>query len=202
MKLSKFANVLVFGIVLAVAASGCKKTPVGFTKIPGPSAGVGPGSGGPEPAGALTGETPPVTEHPFTGIPAVGPEAYSNYVAHPEILKEETIYFDFDSSAIKTSEKSKLATVADYLKNHPAEAVRVEGNCDERGTEEYNRSLGERRATAAREALVQLGADSQHILTVSYGKDKPAAPGHNEAAWRLNRRDDFVVLQPPAPPAP
>ena len=72
----------------------------------------------------------------------------------------------------------------------------IEGNCDERGTEEYNRALGERRALAAREALAKLGVDPMRILTISYGKDKPADPGHDEAAWQKNRRDDFVLLHP------
>ncbi len=67
----------------------------------------------------------------------------------------------------------------------------IEGNCDERGTEEYNRSLGERRALAAREALAKLGVDPTRIRTISYGKDKPVDPGHDEAAWAKNRRDDL-----------
>ena len=74
----------------------------------------------------------------------------------------------------------------------------IEGNCDERGTEEYNRALGERRALAAREALAKLGIDPMRIRTISYGKDKPADPGHDEAAWAKNRRDDFVLLHPKA----
>ncbi len=69
----------------------------------------------------------------------------------------------------------------------------IEGNCDERGTEEYNRSLGERRALALREALSNAGIDPQRIRTISYGKDKPADPGHDESAWAKNRRGDFVL---------
>jgi peptidoglycan-associated lipoprotein len=72
----------------------------------------------------------------------------------------------------------------------------IEGNCDERGTEEYNRALGERRALAAREALAKAGVSPDRIRTISYGKDKPANPGHDEAAWKANRRDDFILLHP------
>ena len=74
----------------------------------------------------------------------------------------------------------------------------IEGNCDERGTQEYNRSLGERRALAAREALAKMGIDPSRVRTISYGKDKPVDPDNNEAAWAKNRRDDFVLLHPKA----
>ena len=90
-----------------------------------------------------------------------------------------------------------MAAVADYLKANSGKAVRVEGNCDERGTEEYNRSLGERRALAVREELIRLGIDPTRVDTISYGKDRPAAPGHDESAWKQNRRDDFIILSPP-----
>ena len=80
----------------------------------------------------------------------------------------------------------------------PSTKLLIEGNCDERGTEEYNRSLGERRALAAREALAKLGVDPMRIETRSFGKDKPVDPGHDESAWAKNRRDDFVLLHPKA----
>ena len=102
-----------------------------------------------------------------------------------------------DKSAIKPAEQSKLDAVANYLKNNRTKAVRIEGNCDERGTEEYNRSLGERRALAAREYLIQSGIDPQRVDTLTNGEDKPAVVGHNEGAWSKNRRDDFIVLTPP-----
>jgi peptidoglycan-associated lipoprotein len=114
-------------------------------------------------------------------------------------LKPDTIYFDFDSATIKKSEDKKLEEVAKFLTSHLDDALRVEGNCDERGTEKYNLSLGERRALAAREYLANLGVDPHQIDTVTYGKSKPAVQGHNEAAWSKNRRDDFVVLTPKAP---
>jgi len=98
---------------------------------------------------------------------------------------------------VKSSEKSKAAAVADYLKGNAAAAVKVEGHCDERGTEEYNRSLGERRALACREELIRLGIDANRVDTISYGEDRPADPGHDESAWKKNRRGEFVLLTPP-----
>ncbi len=123
---------------------------------------------------------------------------HEGWLEDAQALKAETVYFDFDSSVIKASEKPKVSAVADYLKANSAKAVRIEGNCDERGTEEYNRALGERRALAVREELIRLGIDPTRADTISYGKDRPVDPGHDESAWRKNRRDDFIVLSPPA----
>ena len=206
MKLNKFANLLVIGLVLAVAASGCRKRPVNPTPLPGaPTPNMrGPGPSGPSgqlpPAQPLPSDQTPFgqpvkpTEGGITSNPA---GKFDGWIPDAEALKSETVFFDFDSSVVKASEKSKVAAVADYLKANAVKAVRIEGNCDERGTEEYNRSLGERRALAVREELVRLGTDPGRIDTISYGKDKPAVQGHDESAWKQNRRDDFVVLTPP-----
>jgi peptidoglycan-associated lipoprotein len=111
-------------------------------------------------------------------------------------LALDTVYFDYDSSSIKSGEQSKLDGVANALKSDPSAKLLIEGNCDERGTEEYNRSLGERRAQAAREALANSGVDAGRIATRSYGEDRPADPGHTATAWAKNRRDEFVLLHP------
>jgi len=131
-----------------------------------------------------------------TGIPPNTGDR-TDWIANPDALKAQTVYFDLDKSAIKTNEQAKLEEVANYLKSNARAAVRVEGNCDERGTEEYNRSLGERRALAAREYLANLGIDPSRVDTITNGEDKPASPGHSEEAWSKNRRDDFVILTPP-----
>jgi peptidoglycan-associated lipoprotein len=116
----------------------------------------------------------------------------------PEVLKAQTIYFEFDKSSIRPNERPKLQAVATYLKNNGKAVLKIEGNCDERGTEEYNRALGERRAIAARDYLVASEhVDSSRITTVSFGEDKPSDPGHNEAAFSKNRRDDFVIVNQP-----
>ena len=108
------------------------------------------------------------------------------------------LWSDGDSAAIRHSEQSSLKAVAAALSSNPDTKLLIEGNCDERGTEEYNRALGERRALAAREALAKIGVDPSRIRTISYGKDKPVESGHDEAAWAKNRRDDFVLLHPKA----
>ena len=112
-------------------------------------------------------------------------------------FKADTVLFDFDSSTIKPSEESKLQDLANYFKdNKKFEGLVIEGNCDSRGTEKYNLSLGERRALAAREYLANLGVDPHRLKTVTYGASRPADPGHDEAAWTKNRRDDFVLVTP------
>lgn len=103
------------------------------------------------------------------------------------------VFFDYDSAKIKPSEMSKLSAVASAVKNSSSKLV-VEGHCDERGTAEYNRALGERRAQAAREELVGMGVSADRISTISYGKERPADMGHEDTAWSRNRRCEFVVV--------
>ena len=105
------------------------------------------------------------------------------------------VYFSYNESAIPASEQGKVANAALFLQQNPGVVLLVEGNCDERGTNEYNMSLGEFRAQSVRNALVVQGIDAARIQTVSYGEEKPAAAGHGEAAWRLNRRGDFAFFQ-------
>jgi peptidoglycan-associated lipoprotein len=104
------------------------------------------------------------------------------------------IYFDFDKYNIRSGDAEILNKDYEWMKGHPGK-VRIEGNCDERGTVEYNLALGQKRADAAKAYLVNLGADPGRLETVSYGKEKPVDPGHNEAAWAKNRRDNFTPLQ-------
>ena len=106
----------------------------------------------------------------------------------------KTIYFDFDKYNIRPGDAEILKKDYAWMQAHPGK-VRIEGNCDERGTVEYNLALGQKRADAAKAYLVNLGADSRRLETVSYGKEKPVDPGHNEAAWAKNRRDNFTPLQ-------
>ncbi|HEY4416149.1 MAG TPA: OmpA family protein, partial [Verrucomicrobiae bacterium] len=110
-------------------------------------------------------------------------------------LAAYTVHFKFDSAAVLDNEQSNISAVASALSD-PSVKLLIEGNCDERGTEEYNRSLGERRALALREALTKAGIDPMRIRTISYGKDKPVDPGHDDAAFAKNRRGDFVLCRP------
>ena len=194
MKLIKFTNLLVMASLLAFGSVGCKKRPTPLTELPPGRVGQ---PGGPGPGDMIGIGTQPSIEPTSSGIAESDEPGHIGWTENADTLKADSVYFDFDSAAVKDSELSKVAAVADYLKANPQAAVRVEGNCDERGTEEYNRSLGERRALAARERLVGLGIDPTRVDTRSYGEDRPANPGHNEEAWRENRRDDFILLTPP-----
>ena len=107
----------------------------------------------------------------------------------------QPLYFPYDQNTISSSEETKIGAVAQYLLGHPEAGVVVEGYCDERGTEEYNRALGERRANAASEMLVDVyGIESSRIKTVSYGEERPAVTGTGDAVWSKNRRDEFVPV--------
>jgi peptidoglycan-associated lipoprotein len=187
----KCTNLLVLGLALTFAAVGCKKKPYGVTPLPGARAG---GPTEPPPGGILGNTAENIAAGP-SGLPSsnLNPEDYNQDRA---TLAADTVYFDFDSTVVKDSEKSKVDAVASYLKSNSSKALLVEGHCDERGTEEYNRSLGERRALALREALAVAGADPQKMATRSFGEDRPMDPGHDESAWRKNRRGEFVVLIP------
>ncbi|MBW1679996.1 MAG: peptidoglycan-associated lipoprotein Pal [Deltaproteobacteria bacterium] len=110
-------------------------------------------------------------------------------------FEAENIYFDFDKSDLKPEAQVVLKKKAEWLRNNPAYKLRIEGHCDERGTNEYNLALGERRAHSARNFLIALGISGDRIATISYGEERPVDPGHNEAAWAKNRRDEFKLIK-------
>ena len=188
MKVTKFTYLFSIGLSLSLAAVGCKHHPTPLTPIPGSPAGNPDLNGG----GTLTNESGLGPN--ATGIAANPPGSHAGWKEDPETLKANSVHFAYDSSVVRKSEKSNVTAVADYLKSNASVAVRVEGNCDERGTAEYNRALGERRALAVREELVGLGIDAARVDTISYGKDRPVDTGNSEAAHAKNRRDDFVLL--------
>ncbi len=104
----------------------------------------------------------------------------------------KTIYFDFDKYNLRDDARRQLDANAEILRNNSDMNIMIEGHCDERGTDEYNLALGERRAQAAREYLVRLGIDASRINVLAYGEERPVAPGHDEESWALNRRGEFV----------
>jgi len=108
----------------------------------------------------------------------------------------EKIYFDFDSSNLSDSARETLTKNVAALKKESAAIIRIEGNCDESGSAEYNLALGERRAKSAQQYLIALGVKPDRLSTMSYGKEKPAVQGSDEAAGTKNRRDEFVVVTP------
>jgi peptidoglycan-associated lipoprotein len=107
------------------------------------------------------------------------------------ILAKRSVYFPFDVSAVQEDDKPIVLAHAKYLSEHPDHKVRVEGNCDERGSKEYNLALGQRRAESVKKMRVLGGAKASQIETVSYGEEKPRCTEHNEACWKQNRRSDI-----------
>lgn len=105
------------------------------------------------------------------------------------------VYFDYDSYAINASELPKINAVGDYLKQNREIRIVAEGHCDERGTVEYNLSLGQKRAEAVKAYLVKMGIDGSRVKTISFGKEVPVDPGHAEEAWARNRRAHFKIDQ-------
>jgi peptidoglycan-associated lipoprotein len=189
--LSRLVLVLVFaGLVM-----GCE-TPSEDTGAS--SAGAGAGTGGVPSAGSL----PPGTGGYGSGSGygsggfdqrALGAGGAAAQVAQQLVATGDTVYFDFDSYALDGEAQATLDKQASLLLKSANVPVAVEGHCDERGTREYNLALGERRATAVKDYLVAYGVAPSRIRVVSYGKERPAVIGSNEAAWAKNRRSVTVV---------
>jgi len=114
----------------------------------------------------------------------------------PKDLKFESIYFDFDKSDIRSDQQTTLRNNAQLLSQYRTVTTLVEGYCDERGTNEYNLALGQRRADAVNTYLIDYGIDRSRISTVSYGEERTVDNGHNEAAWAKNRRSEFTIVSP------
>lgn len=159
-------------LVCSVAITGCKKKP---------KAGSGMGDDGVSVVGDGPYGEGPLGDRPENGMETAG--------------QFSPVYFDYDSAQVGPAEAAKLQVVADYLRGSSSAGVIVEGNCDERGSNEYNLSLGERRALAVRAALVGLGVDASRVQTKSYGEERPAAMGHDDGSWAQNRRAEFVLFQ-------
>jgi peptidoglycan-associated lipoprotein len=125
--------------------------------------------------------------------PGMGPEGqHEKSGGMAEGLKP--VYFDFDKSFIRDDAKAVMHANAEWLKAHPKAKITIEGNCDERGTKEYNQALGQRRATSAKKYLADVGIADSRISLISYGKEKPVCNEHDETCWQRNRKDDFIVL--------
>ena len=150
----------------------------------GAGAGANANAAGADLSGITDGDGNPATGLPFDQDP--------NFVRCTDVAFEP-VYFGFDASNLQQSEMAKIEAVAAHLKK-TGRVVIVEGNCDERGSNEYNLSLGEIRAIAIRDYLVTLGVDPTKIQTKSYGEEKPAVVGHEEGAWGKNRRGEFAVF--------
>lgn len=133
----------------------------------------------------------PVVEAPAPA-PAPAPVVAVDPLNDPaSILARRSVYFPFDVSAVQEADKPIVEAHGKYLSEHPDSKVRVEGNCDERGSNEYNLALGQRRADSVKKMLILSGAKASQIETVSYGEEKPVCTEHNEACWSQNRRSDI-----------
>ncbi|HZP93750.1 MAG TPA: peptidoglycan-associated lipoprotein Pal [Burkholderiales bacterium] len=137
-------------------------------------------------------ETSQPAPEPATVAKAAEPPSAGETQSAIERPLENSVYFDFDRSTIKDDYDSMLTGHAAYLKSHSDTGVEIQGNCDERGSREYNLALGARRAEAVKRALVIAGADGKRINTVSFGSEKPVATGKDEESYRKNRRADIV----------
>ncbi len=105
------------------------------------------------------------------------------------------VYFNYDSSDIRKDQVSRIELDADFMKKNQRTKIRIEGNCDPRGTNEYNMALGERRAQSAKKYLMNLGVNAKQLSTISFGEERILLHGQDELAWRQNRRDDFVIVE-------
>jgi peptidoglycan-associated lipoprotein len=165
------AGILLVGLLVLVFFSYCAKKPPVVEEKP---------------------EAPVVTE---PEQPPSEPEIPREEVESELVTQEDIqpIYFDFDKYDLRPGDREILNRNAKVLKENPSVKIRIEGNCDERGSVEYNLALGERRAHAAREYLINLGINSARITTISYGKEK-CKHCYNDECWSKDRRDDFVIV--------
>jgi len=184
-----------------VITTGCRNPGTKATPLPGPA------TVGDSDARRGTRVEPGLPSAPGAGSSGVNGGSVPTDIPDVDKLRDreqdrvcfvsETVLFAYDRAEVCAIEASKVKRVADEFKKLRAGYdLLVEGHCDERGTEGYNQALGERRALALRELLVQSGLDGQHVFTQSFGKDKPAIVGHDDAAWSKNRRGEFVLVLP------
>jgi len=182
---------------LAFAVTGCKYDDVAEggdvagggdvqTVDTNDGAGAGAGAGVSDIDTVLGQDGKPATELKFDQDP--------NYTRCTDV-DFAPVYFAFDASNLKDSELAKIEAVAQHLQANPTRVVMVEGNCDERGSNEYNLTLGELRAGSVRDYLLRLGIAAERVQTKSYGEEKPAVAGSGESVWAKNRRGEFAIFQ-------
>jgi peptidoglycan-associated lipoprotein len=166
-----------FLLVAMVAASGCRKK-------------TQPSVGRETLDTTVIDEQPPYGEEVTDADPRL-----SNEYGTPVDVKLDPVLFKFDSAKLDDSELAKADKVAALANENPSYKVVIEGNCDERGTAEYNMALGERRAQAVRAYLLNVGVPEDRVQTLSYGEEKPLSPGHSESDWSQNRRAEFAIYE-------
>lgn len=193
----KFASLTLSALVVTLSI-GCKHGPKNITQIPGGNSNVA-GTGGlldPNSSGTVGTNGDVVSVDGDGNIGLAGLDEFENMLMDRGAFSAQTVYFGFDRSEVHPDDSAKVSAVADALSQSPQNKILIEGHCDERGTEEYNRALGERRALSVRDRLVELGVGADRIRTMSLGEDRPADPGLTEDAYQANRRGEFVLLKP------
>ena len=177
MRSARFLMMVAVGLAVTTAFSGCSM----FKKKNATGTGAGDGN--------VLGVTPSAISDDPLGM------GNARLAGEEQRGLFQAVYFDYDSSTVKPSERSKIEEVASKLGGMEGASVIVEGHCDERGSAEYNLALGERRALAIRAYLVGLGVAAERVQTKSFGEENPVAMGHGEDSWHLNRRGEFVLIQ-------
>ncbi|MBR1920940.1 MAG: OmpA family protein [Kiritimatiellae bacterium] len=181
---------VVFSVALAFAVTGCKYGKANA----GGKGGSGYGNANGQDVATIDDGTGDVAVEEGS-LDEVGVRPFEEYCTRCTDVDFKPVYFGFDSTVVPQGEIGKIDEVAQHLAEKTDRVVVVEGNCDERGSNEYNMSLGENRAGIIRNYLVQSGVDASRIQTRSFGEEKPAAEGSDESAWALNRRGEFVIYQ-------
>jgi peptidoglycan-associated lipoprotein len=178
-------TVWIAALALSVLFLGCpKKKPAPMPEMETTETKV-------EPAEEVTAPTPPPLEDK-TPDPFSEDIETANRAAYEQGLLGD-VYFDFDKYDLKSEARQRLAKNAEFMKAHPEFTISIEGHCDERGTNEYNLALGDRRSSATKNYLLSLGVASAPLRTISYGEEKPQCTESNEACWWRNRRAHFVI---------
>ncbi len=184
---------VLLGLALLAAAAGCAKKPPPVARPMPPPAATGTELGStPVPPAPL----PPMPADPVLAPPSVAPEGAIGSKNLDDLNRQSPlapVFFPLDSFEVSAEGRAVLQASAQVLRQQATWQITIEGHCDERGTAEYNLSLGERRAVAAKTYLVSLGVAAERLRTVSYGKEFPFDPGHDDGAWAKNRRAHFVI---------
>ena len=167
-------SALMFSLLAACASEQAKEAPAAPNPV------------------SVTAPTVPLGPKAVAQPVAPKPAAVNTRNDPNNILSKRSVYYDYDEYAVKPEFRALLDAHAKYLRQHPGATVTIEGNCDERGSREYNLALGQRRAEGVQRLMVLMGAGSGQIEAVSFGEEKPKALGHDEQSWAQNRRSDLT----------
>lgn len=184
MKVRQFGKMIFLALMVALLATGCAKKPVPGDTLESDQAGFTQET---LPADGGGFQEQPFDEKAFVEAPGL--------VDADVITGLERVFFEFDQYTLTVQSRDALTNNAQFLKNNPGVKVVIEGHCDERGSDEYNLALGERRAAAAKNYLVSLGVAADRMTIISYGEEIPLDPRTSEEAWAKNRRAEFKAVR-------